>query len=84
MVVINFKEILDINNVEYHLYENENIFTINYNNAEDSIRIKKLIENICKENGFINGLNIKGRAVLEISNNPNFIKELGFKSETYG
>ena len=80
---MNFKEFLDSNNVEYHFYGGHNVLSINYDGNDNQKEINQEIKNLCEKYGFINGVRVSGRAVLEVSSNPNVIKEFGFKSEPY-
>ncbi len=80
---MNFKKFLDERNIEYHYYGEHNVLSINYDNVENRVEVKETIDELCKTYGFINGVRITGRAVLEVSKNPQVIKEFGFESEPY-
>lgn len=80
---MNIKNFLDERNIEYHYYDNHNVLSINYDNVENKTEVNEFIKRICKQYGFINGVRVNGKAVLEVSKNPQVIKECGFESESY-
>lgn len=80
---MNIKNFLDERNIEYHYYGEHNVLSINYDKVENKKEVNEFIKNICKEYGFVNGVKLNGRAVLEVSKNPQVLKEYGFESESY-
>lgn len=78
-----FKKLLDESRAEYHFYGKHNILSIDYDNVENIKEIKQAIQKLCDRFGYINALKVRGKAVLEVSNNPKAIKDFGFKSEEY-
>ena len=80
---MNIKNFLDERNVEYHYYGEHNVLSIKYDKVENKKEVNEFIKNICKEYGFVNGVKLNGRAVLEVSKNPQVLKECGFESESY-
>lgn len=80
---MNIKNFLDERDIEYHYYGEHNVLSINYDKVENKAEVNEFIKNICKEYGFVNGVKLNGRAVLEVSKNPQVLKESGFESESY-
>lgn len=78
---MNFRELLEKNNCEYHYYGGHNVLSIKY--QEGNVEVSNAIKNLCEEHGYINGVRVTGRAVLEVSSNPDAIREMGFESEEY-
>ena len=77
-----FKEFLDDHeDVEYRYFGEHNVLSIKYD--DDNWEVSKAIKELCEEFGFINGVRVTGRAVLEVSSNPKVIEEFGFESVPY-
>lgn len=77
-----FKKFLDENeDVEYRYFGEHNVLSIKY--ADDNWEVSKAISKLCETYGFVNGVRVTGRAVLEVSSNLAVIKEMGFESVPY-